>query len=62
MVCEVKRSLFNADHLPIGNHADDLLDYFDFGQKPLTYGTIAAPHKADYFLNDRRAPTDPDDD
>jgi phospholipase C len=42
--------------------ADDLSDCFDFNQKPLAYQTIAAPLKADYFLNDKRIPTDPDDD
>jgi phospholipase C len=42
--------------------ADDLSDCFNFSQKPTAFQTIAAPLRADYFLNDRRPPTDPDDD
>jgi phospholipase C len=42
--------------------ADDLVDCFNFSQTPLTFKTIAAPLKADYFLNDKRPPTDPDND
>jgi phospholipase C len=42
--------------------ADDLSDCFDFSQTPITFQTIAAPLKAEYFLNDKRPPTDPDDD
>lgn len=42
--------------------ADDFSDCFDFAQRPLQFKTIDAPLKADYFLNDRRPPTDPDDD
>ena len=44
------------------SHADDLSDCFDFTQTPLTFHTIAAPLKADHFLNDKAAPLDPDDD
>jgi len=44
------------------SRADNLLDCFDFGQSPLQFHTIAAPLKADYFLNDTRPPTDPDSD
>jgi phospholipase C len=42
--------------------ADDLTDCFDFLQAPIKFESVAAPFKADYFLNDRRPPTDPDDD
>ena len=42
--------------------ADDLSDCFNFAQTPTQFQTIAAPLDADYFLNDRRPPTDPDDD
>ncbi len=42
--------------------ADDLSDCFDFNQTPLTFQTIAAPLDAQYFLNDKTPPTDPDDD
>lgn len=42
--------------------ADDFSDCFDFTQTPLKFHTIAAPLSAEHFLNDRRPPTDPDDD
>jgi phospholipase C len=42
--------------------ADDLSDCFDFNQTPLQFQTIAAPLNAQYFLNDKTPPTDPDDD
>jgi phospholipase C len=42
--------------------ADDLSDCFDYSQAPLQFQTIQAPMDASYFLNDRRTPTDPDDD
>jgi phospholipase C len=51
------RSLGYADA-----RADDLSDCFDFSQQPLEFRTIAAPLTAAHFLNDRRPPTDPDDD
>ena len=42
--------------------ADDFADCFDFNQTPLTFQTINAPLNAAHFLNDKRPPTDPDDD
>jgi phospholipase C len=42
--------------------ADDFSDCFDFNQTPLTFQTITAPLNAQYFLNDKRPPLDPDDD
>jgi phospholipase C len=42
--------------------ADDLSDCFNFSQPPSPFQRIAAPLSAEYFLNDRRPPTDPDDD
>jgi phospholipase C len=42
--------------------ADDLSDCFNFNQTSLTFQTIPTPLDAAHFLNDRRAPTDPDDD
>ena len=42
--------------------ADDLSDCFDFTQTPITFQTIPAPLDASRFINDRRPPTDPDDD
>jgi phospholipase C len=50
-------SLGNAD-VP----ADDFSDCFDFNQTPLQFKTIQAPFNAQYFLNDKTPPTDPDDD
>jgi phospholipase C len=42
--------------------ADDLSDCFNFLQKPTSFQNIAAPLPAEHFLNDRRPPTDPDND
>jgi len=43
-------------------YADDLSDCFNFNQTPLTFQAIPAAVSAEQFLNDRRPPTDPDDD
>jgi phospholipase C len=43
-------------------HADDLSDCFNLTQTPLQFQKITAPLSADDFLNDRRPPTEPDDD
>ena len=43
-------------------YSDDLADCFDMNQAPLAFQTINAPLSASHFLNDRSAPTDPDDD
>jgi|HubBroStandDraft_6_1064221.scaffolds.fasta_scaffold22647_3 phospholipase C len=40
----------------------DLSDCFDFTQTPLTFQTIPAKFDAAYFLNDKSAPTGPDND
>ncbi len=42
--------------------ADDLSDCFNYNQTPIPFKVIPAPLDADYFLNDKRVPTDPDDD
>ena len=42
--------------------ANDLSDCFNFNQTPLKFQTIPAALDAEHFLNDRRPPTDPDDD
>ena len=44
------------------NALDDLSDCFNFYQPPFAFRTISAPLSADYFLNDDRPATDPDDD
>jgi phospholipase C len=42
--------------------ADDLSDCFDLNQTPITFQHIDAPLDAQYFLNNKERPTDPDDD
>jgi phospholipase C len=42
--------------------ADDLSDCFDFERKPVQFKTIRAPKSASYFLHNKIAPTDADDD
>jgi phospholipase C len=42
--------------------ADDLADCFDFNRAPLKFQNIPTPLDAQYFLNDKRPPTDPDND
>jgi len=39
-----------------------LSGFFDLTGKPRNFRTIAAPKSAKFFLNDKRPPTDPDDD
>jgi phospholipase C len=43
-------------------YADDLSDCFNFNQTPRKFQVIPAAVSAEQFLNDRRPPTDPDDD
>jgi phospholipase C len=42
--------------------ADDLSDCFNLTLPPVTFHTIPAALKAAFFINDKRPPTDPDDD
>jgi phospholipase C len=42
--------------------ADDFSDCFDLKQTPIVFHSVAAPLDAQYFLNDTRPKTDPDDD
>jgi len=42
--------------------ADDLSDCFNLTQTPLTFSVIPSPLDAQHFINDKRAPTAPDDD
>jgi len=44
------------------SNTGDLSDCFDFNQAPLTFQTIPAALDAQHFLEDKRTPTDPDDD
>ena len=55
---------FNLPSLGFADAAtsDDLADCFDLTQTPLTFKTINAPLKADYFIHDKRPPTPPDND
>jgi phospholipase C len=41
---------------------DDMADCFDYSQTPLKFSTIKSQRKADYFINDKRPRTGPDDD
>jgi len=47
-----------ADARATGN----LTEFFDLNQVPRVFQTIPAPLDADYFINDKSTPTDPDDD
>jgi len=42
--------------------ADDLSDCFSLTQSPLQFHAIPEAKDANYFINDKRPPTDPDDD
>jgi len=42
--------------------ADDFSDCFDYSQTPLKFQTIPAQYDAAHFIEDKRPPTDPDDD
>ena len=62
-ILKMVEQVFNLPSLGYADaRADDLSDCFNFTQSPLPFQTIAAPLKADHFLNDHRPPTDPDDD
>ena len=55
--------VFGLPSLGFGDaYADDLYDSFNFQQPPRAFHKIAAPYDANYFLNDKQPPTDPDDD
>jgi phospholipase C len=41
--------------------SSDLTLFFDLTKTPRVYKTIAAPKTAEFFINDKRPPTDPDD-
>jgi phospholipase C len=41
---------------------NDLSGFYDLTQPPRRFRTIGAPRRASFFLNDKRAATDPDDD
>jgi phospholipase C len=43
-------------------YADDLSDCFDLTRSPIPFQTISAPVGAAFFINNRSAPIDPDDD
>jgi hypothetical protein len=42
--------------------ANSLNAFFNFNQTPRPFVPISAPKDANYFLNDKTPPTDPDDD
>jgi phospholipase C len=41
---------------------NDLTGFYNFSLPPRTYQTITTPKKADFFIHDKRRPTDPDND
>ena len=43
------------------SYADDLMEFFP-PSSPRSFSTIPAEHDADYFINSKEPPTDPDDD
>jgi phospholipase C len=59
-------TVFNLGQIPPGNfidaRADDLLDFFDFTQKPRAFTNIFQPLPVSYFLNPNRSMIIPDDD
>ena len=55
-------ALTYADQFAGPNPPGDLSDCFNFTQTPLTFKPVQAKFSASYFLNEKRAPTDPDDD
>jgi phospholipase C len=42
--------------------ADNLSDCFDYSQTPIKFHPVPAPLGAEYFMNEKRPATDPDDD
>jgi hypothetical protein len=42
--------------------ATDLTEFFNLSQVPRVFQTVPAPLDANYFINDKTPPTDPDDD
>ncbi len=62
-ILKFAEEVFGLPSLGFGDaHADDLFDCFNFQQQPQAFHQIAAPYDESYFLNDKRPPTDPDDD
>jgi phospholipase C len=61
-ILKFTEEVFHLDSLGYADAlADDLSDCFDF-HRHNRFHAIKAPHDAKYFLNDKRPPTDPDDD
>jgi len=61
-ILKFTEELYHLDSLGYADAlADDLSDCFDY-HRHNRFSKIKAPHDAKYFLNDKRAPTDPDDD
>jgi phospholipase C len=42
--------------------SDNMRGFFNYSQTPRTFTTIQSNHGAEYFINDKTPPTDPDDD
>ena len=62
-ILKFTEEVFGLPSLGFGDaYADDLFDAFSFQQPPRAFHKIAAPLDANYFLNDKEPPIDPDDD
>jgi phospholipase C len=62
-IIKFTETAFGLPSLGFGDvYSDDLTDCFNFSQKPLTFHTIKAPLKAEYFLNHHFPKSEPDDD
>jgi phospholipase C len=44
----------------VDSRADDLSDFFNFNQAPQPFVQVPAPLGAEFFIHDKRPPTDPD--
>jgi len=62
-ILKFTEEVFNLPSLGYADaYADDFSDCFNFNQEPKSFRNIPAPHDANYFINDRTPPTDPDND
>ena len=62
-IIKFAETVFDLPSLGFGDaYSDDLMDCFNFNQKPLKFHKIEAPLKADYFLKLKSLPNPVDDD
>jgi len=61
-IVKFAETAFNLPSLGFSDeYADDLTDFFNFDQKPAPFHKIRARYSANYFINDKSPPSDPDD-